>query len=125
MRRGFPLFQSKYVRNNNIRQMLQLVLSDPELLRSEAKLRPYLEELCKGSDLDDQVFLKTEADKQKEFMQSIEGVIQVISQATGAPPEQLMQIVRPRSNSKGARPRATLPGQQPGAPPPQPTEAAA
>ena len=65
---GFSSFQNKVVRLQKLKEILGMIVQN-ELLGAETKLRPHLEEIYKGSDLDPDVFLKSEEEKQKEMEQ--------------------------------------------------------
>ena len=66
---GFTSFNNKLMKVNNVRQVLQLVLSH-ESLAAEVELRPHLESIYESLDLDtDEMFKSVEAKKQAAQMQ--------------------------------------------------------
>jgi len=62
---GFSSFQNKVVKIQKLKELLGMIVSNEQLM-AEAKIRPHLDEIYKGSDLDPDVFLKSEDDKAKE-----------------------------------------------------------
>jgi len=76
---GFSSFQSRVLRTQSIKEVLQMVMSNPELFK-EVKLRPHIEEIYKGMDLDPVMLLKSDEEKQQEEQQSIEAMQQQMMQ---------------------------------------------
>lgn len=66
---GFSSFQNRFLRTQSMKQLLTLVLSHEALL-SEVNVKPHLEEIYKGHDLDPQQLFKTEQQKQQEQQQA-------------------------------------------------------
>ncbi len=66
---GFNTYQNKVVRVGAIQSILNLVLSNEELLK-ESKIRGLLEELVKSLDIDIAQVLKSEDEKQQEAAQA-------------------------------------------------------
>lgn len=62
---GFSSFQNRTVRQDKIRNLLTLVLSD-ENLAGEVKIRPHLEEIYRALDIDPDEFLKSEDEKRED-----------------------------------------------------------
>ena len=65
---GFTSFQNKVVKIQKLKELLGMIVSNENLM-SEAKIRPHLDEIYKGSDLDPEVFLKSEEEKAEEQQQ--------------------------------------------------------
>lgn len=64
---GFTSFHDKIIRIQKIREVLTIALTDQSgLLLREIKIRPHLEEIYKGLDIDIDQFLKTEDEKKVE-----------------------------------------------------------
>jgi hypothetical protein len=60
---GFNSFQSKVIKMQSLKSFLEIIMLN-EMLTSEAKLRPILEEIAKALDLDPDQVLYTEEEKQ-------------------------------------------------------------
>jgi hypothetical protein len=68
---GFTSFQNKVVRTQKMKELLALVASS-DIFLAEVKIRKHLEEIYKSMDVDPDVFLKTEEEKQAEMEARLE-----------------------------------------------------
>ena len=62
---GFSSYQDRVTRSNNLTEYMMLALSNPILTRL-IKPKPFMEEIAKLRDLDEEIFLKTNDELEKE-----------------------------------------------------------
>ena len=91
---GFSSFMNRYVKVRQIRDLLLMALSSPELAK-EVKIRKHLDEIYKGSDVTPEVFLKTEQEKAEEHAKSIEGILINIAKELQVPLEDIVKAAQP------------------------------
>lgn len=83
---GFSSFQARIVRVQKLMQMLGLVLSSPVLL-AEVNITEHLKEIYKAEDMDTDILLKSDADKQQEKEEADAATQEQLALAQGAEEE--------------------------------------
>jgi hypothetical protein len=96
---GFPTFKDKIIKAQKLKELLSLVLASP-MLTSEARIRPFLEEIFKASDVDPDVFLKTEEEKQAEADAQEKARLQVADEQSAMAEKQVQTKAKADAEAK-------------------------